>query len=179
MTMIIINQNFQDNKKGNKYMKYRILYDRYFNNHNKKLIYKNKIVAGLSFYVRICILDKNNNELFLKNDNTKDYSDITSDFFRSIQFSIDNHNKLISISIYRDIAKYLSENHNIRFINVSCTDFSIDLYIDDSCLVCEPHIVNEKEFINFLIDNHINFEISDNINAQNCAYCYEEVKSEG
>jgi len=157
-------------------MKYRVLYDRCFNNHNKKLIYNNKIVAGLSFYVRIKILDKNNNELFLRNDNNKDYSDITTDFFRTIQFSIDNQNKLLSISIYRNISKYLSENYNIEFINVSCTDFSIDLFTDGSCCVCEPYIVSEKEFINFLIDNHINFEISDNINAQNCAYTIEEVK---
>ena len=157
-------------------MKYRVLYDRYFNNHNKKIIYNNKIVAGLSFYVRICILDKNKNELFLRNDNSKDYSDITTDFFRTIQFSIDNRNKLISISIYRDIAKYFSENHNIEFINVSCTNFSIDLFTDNSCFVCEPYIVSEKEFINFLIDNHINFEISDNINAQNCAYTIEDIK---
>lgn len=157
-------------------MKYRVLYDRYFNNHNKKLIYNNRIVAGLSFYVRIKIVDKNNNELFLRNDNTKDYSDITTDLFHTIQFSIDNHNKLISINIYRDIARYLSENKNIEFINVSCTNFSIDLFTDDSCLVCEPYIVSEKEFINFLIDNHINFEISDNNNAQTCAYTIENIK---
>lgn len=156
-------------------MKYRVLYDRVFNNHNKQLIYNNRIVAGLSFYVRIKIKDQNGKDLFLRRITDNDYEDITTDFFHNIQFSIDKQNLLFSICIYKDIYKCFIENKNIEYIKISLTDFSIDLFTDNDCWLSEKHIVSEKEFVNFLIDNHIDFEIYDNIRSQNCAYTLEEV----
>ena len=159
-------------------MNYRVLYDRYILNHNKNLIYNNKIVAGLSFYVRIKILDNKGKDLFLRKISKYDYCDITTNFSDCIHFSIDNKNKLMSINLCRSIINYFNLNKNIEYINVSLTDFAIELFTDNSCIVCEPYIVSEKEFINFLIDNHINFEITDNIDVQSSSYTIEEVKQE-
>ena len=153
---------------------YRILYDRLFNCFNKKLRYKNEIVSGLSFYVRIKAFDKNNKELGLCLKNDKEYHNVISAIFYNLHFTIDKTNKLFNINIYNNILL----NKNIKYYNISLTHFSIDTfkkYKIHNINVCEPNIVDERTFVNFLIDNHKDFEISDNLNAQNCAYCYEEV----
>lgn len=156
---------------------YRILYDRVFNNFNYNLKYKNKVVAGLSIFVRIKVFNKDNKEIGLSKTNNKDHLSIISDIFYNTDFTIDSDNKLLSISVNcdDDFIKTLLINRVSRY-NISIATFMIDTFNDESRIICTPQEVDEKTFIEFLINNHKDLEITDNINAQNCAYCYEEVK---
>lgn len=156
---------------------YRILYDRVFNNFNYNLKYKNKVVSGLSIYVRIKVFNKENKEIGLSKTNNKDHHSIISDIFYNTDFTIDSDNKLLNISVNCDdnFIKTLLINRVSRY-NISIATFMIDTFNNESRIICTPQEVDEKTFIEFLIDNHKDLEITDNINAQNCAYCYEEVK---
>ena len=156
---------------------YRILYDRVFNNFNHDLKYKNKVVSGLSIYVRIKVFNKDNKEIGLSKTNDKDHHSIISDIFYNTDFTIDSDNKLLSISVNCDdnFIKTLLINH-VSCYDISIATFMIDTYNDESRIICSPQEVDEKTFIEFLINNHKDLKITDNINAQNCAYCYEEVK---
>lgn len=156
---------------------YRILYDRAFNNFNYDLKYKNKVVSGLSIYVRIKVFNKENKEIGLSETNDKDHHSIISDIFYNTDFTIDSDNKLLSISVNCDdnFIKTLLINRVSRY-NISIATFTIDTFNDKSHIICTPQEVDEKTFIDFLINNHKDLENSDNLYAQNCAYCYEEVK---
>lgn len=157
--------------------KYRILYDRVFNNFNYNLKYKNKVVAGLSIFVRIKVFNKDNKEIGLSKTNDKYYHSIISDIFYNTNFTIDSDNKLLSISVYcdDDFIKKILINRVSRY-DISIATFMIDTYDDESRIICTRQEVDENTFIEFLINNHKDLEITDNINAQNCAYSIEEVK---
>lgn len=156
---------------------YRILFDRVFNNFNYDLKYKNKEVSGLSIYIRIKVFDKSNKEIGLSKTNDKYHHSIISDIFYNTDFTIDSDNKLLKISINCDdnFIKILLINHVSRY-DISIATFTIDTFDDKSHIKCTQQEVDEKIFIEFLIDNHKDLEITDNINAQNCTYYYEEVK---
>lgn len=171
----------QEIEFGGSMKKYRLAYDALFNYWGDEVFFQNKKVSGADIFFEFTVM-KNGEEIFFKNEES--YLDISDAkimwngmskksicLIDLIKVSV-NEEQAFSIK-ETEIAKQLREK-GYSFTYKPC-EYMIDVYTNEKEICSEPIIVGENTYIDFIKNNFVGFDNTDNHSAQCTAYSLNEI----